>query len=434
MQHKTRIIVLGAGFAGIQAALILERTLDSAHFEVVIINKRPVHIYRPDLYEIATAFNKEITEECKTQLKDSVAIPLKRIFKNKQIRFIQDVVEGIDPRGKIIVLRENERLHFDYLVCSLGSVINYYGIPGLEEHAHVLKTATDAVELSCSLDALFYERWRKQIFEPLNVVIGGGGATGVELVCELAGFIDKLCTKYSYKKERVSITVIEGSGALAGTHQHGTRLILKRFAALGITCKLHTCIREVHQQSVLIESEGDRRTLPYDFLMWAGGVKPNPVMHASFLEDSLRVNEYLQLPTYPFIFAAGDNVLITDTLTGKRAPLLAQLAVDQGTLAGKNLAAYIKGNAENRRHVRKQGVAAGVVRQPMRPYIMRFKGMVIPLGGKTALFQRGGFELQGSLLWFLRRLIDLHYSMTILPRWYAIRRWIKTTFLFMKND
>ncbi|MBP9717790.1 NAD(P)/FAD-dependent oxidoreductase [Candidatus Gracilibacteria bacterium] len=421
MKYKKRVVILGAGFAGIQTAITLEKLLDKKTAEIVIINKRLEHIYRPDLYEIATAYNKDITDECKIELKESVAIPLKKIVHSRNVRLIQDTVIAIHEKKKKVVLENGGDLHFDYLVVTLGSVINYFNISGLEERAHTLKTVTDAIKISCDLDHLFYQFWSTKKAKDISLIIGGGGATGVELACELVGYMDKLCEKYAYRRERVTIKLIEGSPALVGGDIDMTKAILQRFKKLNIICLRETFITKLDEKKVYLkDSQGIESTSPCDFFIWTGGVKPHPLIQESFSgqlspRGGVMVNEFLQMTNYPEIFAGGDNAHIVDEKSAKPVPWLAQLAVGQGHLIGENIAALI-------------------TEKPMKHYKFHIKGIVIPLGHKYALFKHNKTILIGMSMWLLRRLIDLKYAMSVLPKWYAFQKWWKATTLFSRND
>lgn len=407
------IVILGGGFAGLRTALFLSKKLPrSSPYRVLLVDERPVHLYTPDLYEIATAYHDEITEACLTKLKDAVAIPFPKIIRGKRIEFIRDRVLKISPEKNSVELKQRGALTFDFLVIALGSVVNYYGIPGLEEYASPLKTLLDGLAVNCHLDMHFHNLWKKELKKEVSIVVGGGGATGVEFACELPGCLDKLCKKYHYPREHVLITVIEASPELTGQGEKVTKVILKRFQKLGIQPLLNTFIKKVDLEGVHLETaQKEKSILPADLLIWTGGVKPHPLIRESFStvakNGGLIVNEYLQCPAFPNIFAAGDDA--------SAAPMLAQLAFDQGKIVAKNILAQIEG-------------------KKLKPYRVHFKGVITPLGGKYALLKNGNFVFKGRLIWMLRRLIDLRYALSILPFWHALKKWIHDTNVFVGND
>ena len=426
MTDKNKIIAIaGAGFAGLRAALTLVKKLPTNGYDIVLIDEHDTHIYTPDLYEIATAFNEKITQECLTNLKDTVAIPYRKILRNKPIRFVRNSITQIDPAGKKLMLKKGGAFVFDYLVVALGSVVNYYGIEGLKEHSYALKTITDALAINCYLDHFFQTKWQKGSEKIISIVVGGGGATGVEFTGELPNSIDKLCKKYECPRSQVRITLVEGSQQLTGQGKKVTSIILEHFKKHGIICKLGTRIKKVGENVVHISrGDGAINELPMDILIWAGGVIPNPLIRASFphivaKNDALLVNEYLQNEKFPFIYAAGDNAFFVDSLSSKTAPLLAQVAFDQGAVIGHNIAAELTGGTKKK-------------------YKLRIKGVIIPLGGKYAILKTGSngksSVLEGFFIWMLRRFVDLRYALSILPFRYAVKKWIHDMHIFVKND
>lgn len=430
--QKKRIVILGAGFAGLGAAVCLARKLRShPKIEIILVDEKEHHIYTPDLYEIATAYNKNITEECLTKLKETVATPIPKILsRTRGVEFIRDQVIAIKPGEKAsgstghearreVALKHKGTIPFDFLVLALGSVKNYYNIPGLDQFSYPLKSLTDALGVCCHLDIYFHSLWKNETKKEVNIIVGGGGATGVEFACELPGYMEKICAKYNYPREHVKISVIEGSCELTGQGEKVTALISKRFQKLGIKVQLSTFIKEVKANSILTQS-GDKKTeRSMDILIWTGGVMPNPLIRESFTEvsknGSLLVNQFLQSEKFPYIFAGGDNACFLDAKTGRPLPMLAQVAFQQRQTIATNIVAEIMG-------------------QKKVPYKPAIRGVIIPLGGKYAFLKKGNFIFRGFFIWVLRRLVDLRYFISILPFRQALKKWIHDTNVFVGND
>lgn len=419
--QKKTIAILGAGFAGLRVALSLQKKLALYHeYKLIIIDQNDVHVYTSDLYEIATAFHEKITEECLTKLKDTVAIPLSKIIPNGNIDTVRDKVIAIHPKERTVELEKNKTMQFTYLVLTLGSVVNYYDISGLRQFSYPLKTLTDALAINCQLDHYFQTLWKKETQKKIHIVVGGGGATGIEFACELPGCIKKICKKYAYPYEQVEITIIEGSNQLGGQGEKVTARILKRLEKFNIKVLRSTLIKYVTVDSIHAKSSsGSSLTLSMDILIWTGGVMPNPIIKASFSEISetggLKVNEFLQHEKFPYIYAAGDNAHVTNKKTGEPMPMLAQVAFRQGKIIARNIIADINKN-------------------PKKSYSQILKGVIIPLGGEYAVIKKGDFVFAGFTIWVLRRLIDLWYAISILPFTYALRKWIHDTNVFVEND
>lgn len=413
-----RIVILGGGFAGVRCALDLCKKINKED-EIVLVNRRPYHVYRPDLYEVASAFYPEITETCKAQLSETAAIRLNKIFEHKPVRIIIDTVSEIDIQGRKVLLEANKKINYTYLIVALGSSINDYGIAGLKEHAHTLKTVTDALALCCHVDGLFYERWKENDISPLAIIIGGGGATGVEYACSLKGYVHKLAHKYKLPKEIAHIKIIEAGKYLGGQQEEGTEKIIKRLEINGITVERNARIISVEKNTITINSEKQNHTLTHSLFVWSGGVIPHPLIKKYFRDCDIRggvhVNEYLQTIENSSVFACGDNAYIFDSVTQKSAPLLAQCAVKQGALVAKNIVNLI-------------------AKRALQPYALNITGIVIPLGKKFAILTYKNHSISGRMVWWLRRLIDLTYAMSILPWWYAFKKWFATNKIFAQND
>jgi NADH dehydrogenase len=422
--RKKRIVILGAGFAGLRTALDLaKRIKDIPGYEIILIDKRSVHMYTPDLYEIATAFVDDINDECLTELRETVAIKIPTIIKRKPITFIHDKVLELDPKKKTIGLKKRKaKLKYDHLVLALGSVSNYYGIPGLKQFSYPLKTVKHAIVINCHIDQYFQVLWKKGVKKEVNFVIGGGGATGVEFAGELQSLIKKLCKKYGYPRSKVKITLIQGSGELVGAGKSFSKKIEKRLKSHRVKIMLNTFITGAEAGKVTIKpKKGRAKKIPSDMMIWAGGVKPHPLITRCKLKcnkyGAVEVDEFLQAKHYKNTYAAGDSAEFIDPKTERQAPWLAQVAEAQGVVLAKNIIANLND-------------------QPLTTYKVRIKGIIIPVVGRYAIFKSGGGKLMfsGSQFWLLRRLVDLRYALKLLPFHKAVHKWWHATNIFLKND
>ncbi len=428
---KKKILILGAGFAGLRVALDLAKQKSKIpDHEIVLVDKRDVHIYTPDLYEIATAFIPKITEECLSQLKETVAIKIRTLINEKPITFLQDKAIKWDPAKKIITLRKHGKLSYDYLVLALGSVSNYYNIPGLEQFSYPLKTVKHAIGIQCDLDHYFQYLWKENRKKAVNLVIGGGGATGVEFGGELPRYVDKLCQKYQYPREKVRITLIQATNELVGAGERFSKRIQKRLEKAGVAVKLNTLITSAYAGEISVRNFSlippfkkvpKEAKLFCDMLIWAGGVKPHPFLLRQKLKaektGAIEVEKNLRAKDFKNVFAAGDMAHFIDPKTKKIAPLLAQVAFAQGAVVAHNIVAALTGG-------------------DLKSYRLKIKGVIIPVAGKYAIFKAGtGRRAYGGFIfWILRRLIDLYYAMSIMPPLKAFAKWWHATNIFVKND
>src|SRR5258708_3534081 len=179
---EVSIVVAGAGFGGVRAALDLAKNLPSA--KITLINNNPYHCFNPNLYELAAI---KLQHEGKLEfqnLQGAFSIPLELIFQNSQVEVIIQKISQIDLEQKQVWIGTHQ-LKFDFLVLSLGSKTNYFGVPGAKDFSHPFKTAEDALNIHNDLEE------RVSMGQLPKVVIAGGGFTGVEIAGQLKEFLPK---------------------------------------------------------------------------------------------------------------------------------------------------------------------------------------------------------------------------------------------------
>ncbi len=419
--ERKKIVILGAGFAGLKVTQELQKKLCHKDYDIILVDKNNTHLFRADLYEVATAFNEEITEECLLILKNTIATPISDLINETRVTFLHDCVEKINAKKKEIQLKNNGKLDYEFLVVALGSVTNFFNVPGLEENSLPLKTIQDGLRINCHLDQFFLDLWKKKEKKDIYISIGGGGATGVEVAAELANSVKKLCKKYKYPKSKIHIQIIEAGSTLAALDKKGTELILERFKEKKIEVYLNHRIIKVSKNKIDIQNlQGEKIKLDSQLNIWTGGVKVNPIVADSIGEVSKRgaiyVNEFLQSKDYKKVYAAGDNAYFEDPdEPSKRLPMLASYANQQGKVIAHNILKEIYGGQRK---------------------IYKPKGelYILPIGGKFAIWKIGHKILSGTWVWMVRRLWTLKYDLSILPFFKAIRKWQHGSKIFVKND
>lgn len=286
MKH---VIILGGGFAGVRAALILKSRSSDVH--ITVIDKNAFHTFTPSLYEVATSEEPQ----------GNVAIPYKDIF-NESIELKQGIVKKVDPKDKKIVLNNNSELQYDYLIFALGSESADFGIPGIREYGIPLKTLDDAMQI------------KNVLKNAKKVVVGGGGFSGTEIACELATH-----------KSHLDITLIQGSPVVLKELGGGiSGLAKKRLEEGHVRLVLGERIKRVTKEAVELENG---RKFTYDVFLWTGGVRPSSLL------GKFEVNEFLQVNNFANIFAAGDVI----------SPGVARRAIKMGKVAAENVLSRITG-------------------------------------------------------------------------------------------
>lgn len=421
MKEKN-IVILGAGFAGLRVAKLLSKKIPKySGYKIKLVDKRNFHLYTPDLYEVATAFNEKITDDCLLRLRETVATPINNLIDHERVEFVFDRVLEVDFAEKKVRLGKYDELAYDYLVVAMGAQVNTFGIEGMEEYSYPLKTVGQALAINCGLDQYFHALWNKREHKkPLSITICGGGATGVETVAEMVLACNKLCEKYQYERKNITIQLIESGNDLLRFGEKGSAKVLKRLENLGVKVYLNNMVTKAAKESLNIKSkDGEEKTLVSHITIWTGGVKVNSIVAKSIGAKERRgaaiVNEYLQYKDNKDVFVLGDNAFIEDG-EGGPVPWLAQMAVKEADTVVANLCALLN-------------------KKDLKKFVAPRKiPVIIPVGGKYAFIKMGSVVLGGYIFYVLRRLVDLRYYLTIMPFSKAYGKWHRGKKIFEAND
>ena len=408
------IVVVGAGFGGVTAALNLAKKIESLKndYEIILIDRRHHQLYAPALYEIASIPRENVAD---ISLKSSVLIPIADIVKNKPIKFVCDELAGLDARNKRIFLKNTGELKYEFLILALGSETNYFDIPGLKEYGYPLKTFDDGVRLRNAFENMVKGR------DGIRVVVGGAGASGVELAAEFVNFVCDLKQKGldHQKKCDVRFTLAEGSPEiLPGFEPWVIDKAKKRLAQLGIKIKTNKIISSVSKNEIVF-NDGSKEN--YDILVWTGGVKGPEILRNFSLplsnKDSIVINEYLGVQDRNGnIFAIGDNSTLVNPATGKSLIWNVPVAEAEGRLVAKNIIREILG-------------------KPKKKFIpMKKYPFILAVGKKYAIADLVFIKFSGFLGWLLKQLVELRYLLFILPPGKALETWFKGLKYFSSND
>jgi len=333
MEQQTKnVIIVGGGFAGIQLAKKLAKD-DRFHITLVDINN--YHFFPPLLYQVATAFIEA----------SNISYPFRRMFQDQEnIRFYMGALQMVNPEENTIVTSTGT-LEYDYLVLSLGTETNYFGMENVKNNSVPMKNITDALHLRNHLLLTMEKAVRSQEREEkrklLNIVIAGGGPTGVEIAGMLAemGHYVKMKEYPEIKDLSAHIHLIDAAPSLLGpmstTAQVEAAKVLKK---LGVRIQLNTAVKDYVNGEVVL---GDGSTIPTNALIWTSGVigQEVPGLPAEAIGKGRRilVNEHNAVVGTHNIFSIGDICLqTTDKNFPNGHPQLAQVAIQQGELLAKN--------------------------------------------------------------------------------------------------
>ncbi|MFI5828926.1 NAD(P)/FAD-dependent oxidoreductase [Streptomyces sp. NPDC051578] len=374
---RSRILVVGAGFAGVECVRRLERRLSPAEAEISLVTPYSYQLYLPLLPQVAAGV---LTPQ-------SVAVSLRRSSRHRT-RIIPGGAIGVDPKAKVCVIRkitgETIDQPYDLLVLAPGSVTRSFDIPGLGEHARGMKTLAEAVYLRdhviAQLDLADASQDEAERTARLQFVVVGGGYAGTETAACLQRLTCHAATRYPrLDPSRIKWHLVDLAPKLMpelGDKLGKTALNILR--GRGIEVSLGVSVGEVDAEKVTLT---DGRVLPSRTLIWTAGVAASPLVGTLDTETSkgrLVVRPDLTVPGVDGVFALGDAAAVPDLATGGDAlcPPTAQHAMRQGRAVAESVIATLRG-------------------QTPRPYVHKDLGLVVDLGGKDAVSKPLGIELRG---------------------------------------
>lgn len=409
---KKKIIIAGAGFGGVTTALKLAKKLSglTAKYEIILLDRHHHQLYTPALYEISAISIKNAPDSA---LKSAILIPIADIIAGKPISALCDELVGLKTLEKKLLLQKSGELEYEFLVLALGSETNYFSIPGLKKHSLPLKTFDDALLLRDKIADLFQNK------NELRVVVGGAGASGVELAAEFVNFICAIKKEAIQNSCEVEFTLIEAlSEILPGFEPWAIKKTRKRLANLGITIKTEHAIVDVTEDEISFK-DGPKES--YDILIWTGGVKGPEVLKNCGLPLSDRgsalIDEYLRVRGKEnSIFAIGDNSTFTNLKTGTSLVWNVPVAEAEGKLAAENIIRIIKG-------------------QTLKKFIpLKKYPFVLAVGKKYAVADLVWLRFAGFSGWMLKHLVEFRYFLSILPFRKAVKTWLKSVKYSTSND
>jgi NADH dehydrogenase len=367
----TRVLILGGGFAGVGAA----RKLKHADAEVVVVDRHDYHTFQPLLYQLATGL-LETT---------AVGHSLRDLLEGQENTTVhKDTVTAVDLANRQVTFAELDPIAYDYLVFGLGAQVNFFGTDGAAEHAFPMYTLPHAVRLKDHL----LERWEAADRNPalvadgaLNVVVVGGGPTGVETAGALAElYRGDLARDYpNVKADDARVTLVEAGPELFSMFKPKLReYAAKALADRTVEVKTGTAVAAVSPTRVSLNSGEE---LKAHTLVWGAGLQGNELVQSLGVElgrgNRIAVGPDLTLADHPEVYVLGDLAAITDAKTDEVLPQLGSVALQSGEHAGETIARRIAG-------------------KKAEPFTYKDKGTMATIGRGAAVVQMlGGRTMTG---------------------------------------
>jgi NADH dehydrogenase len=369
---RPRVLVLGGGFGGIGAA----QKLKKSDVDLVLVDKNDYHTFQPLLYQVATGLLEQ----------PAVGHPIRDLVHGQDnARMHQDRVTAVDLDAREVQFAELKPLSYDYLVFGLGAEVNFFGVEGAADHAFPLYTLSDAVRLKNHVLRQWEAADKDQALiedGALNIVVVGGGPTGVETAGALAELYTGVFRKDypDVPEDAARITLVEAGPEIFSMFKPDIRnYAVEALTKRGVEVTTGEVVDSVTPLRVKLKSG---KELKAHTLVWGAGLQGNALVQSLGLElergNRIAVDGELRMPSHPEVFAVGDVAAITDTKTQQVLPQLGSVALQSGEHAGETIARLLEG------------------KEP-EPFKYRDKGTMATIGRGSAVVQMmGGRTMKGK--------------------------------------
>ncbi|WP_200975033.1 NAD(P)/FAD-dependent oxidoreductase [Echinicola sp. 20G] len=398
ISNRPKMVILGGGFAGLKLA----RKMIKSEYQVILLDKNNYHQFQPLFYQVATAALEP----------SAISFPLRRIFHNTpNVTFRMAEAQAVDQEQKRLYTNQGY-IDYDHLVLAMGADTNYFGMKNIMEYSTPMKTVSEALYIRNRIISNYEKAIniadvaaRKAL---MNVVIVGGGPTGVELAGAIAELRNNVFPKdypeLNFKNMRV-VLAEAGPKLLAGMSQEASEKAVVYLDNLGVEIMVNAAVEDYDGLTIKIK---DHESLETRTLLWAAGVKPN---HIKGLKEEqmipngrLKVNQFNQLSGTESIYVVGDLCVQTDEDYPRGHPQVAQVAIQQADNLANNFIAW----ADNR-----------------KPKAFKYKdlGSMATVGRKLAVVDLPFIKFQGFTAWITWLFVHLMAIVGVKNRIFIFLDW-----------
>lgn len=402
--QKKRVVIVGGGLGGLRLA----EDLYGSGMQVVLIDKNNFHQFPPLIYQIASAGIDP----------SSISFPFRQIFrKRKDFYFRMAEARMVDTEKKILQTSIG-KIDYDYLVLAAGATTNFFGNKNIKEWAIPMKTVPEAMGLRNALLSNFERALtcatEEERQELLNVVIVGGGATGVEIAGALSE-MKRYVIPYDYPdmdSSLMHIYLIEaGDRLLAGMSQDSSKKAYDFLKSMGVDIQFGKMVTDYRDHKVIMK---DGTEIPTRTFLWVSGIRANAMPGIS--EDHLgrgfrfKVDQFNRIPGLNDVFAIGDQCLqTTDPAYPNGHPQVAQVAIQQAKNLAKNIKRINEGHADD---------------NSLTPFKYNNLGSMATIGRNKAVVEIGKFHSQGFFAWILWLVVHLRSILGVKNKMMVLLNWL----------
>lgn len=405
---STKIVILGAGYAGIHAAKKLSKKYKKNNeVEITLIDKNPYHTLMTELHEVAGG---RVPEE-------SVKIELYRIFNKTKVNVVVDYIENVDSENNIVKTAQGE-YEYDYLMIGMGSEPAFFGVPGVKENGFTLWSLEDALKIKAHIKdrvkEASFERDANKRKRMLTFVVAGSGFTGIEMAGELLEWKTTLAREYRVDESEIRLLVVEAMSTILNMLDRKQADKAEKYMVKhGVEVLKDSPIVDVSKTDIKLK---DGTVIPTETLIWTCGIQANQDLNELEVKKAragrYSTNKYMQADEKENIYVVGDLAYV-EVEEGKGNPQIVEAAEQTGTTAAKNIIASI----ENKEKVE------------FKP---NYHGFMVSIGGRYAVADLMGVKLSGFFAMIMKHIINMVYLLGVNDV-HAVYNYLQHEFFSMKE-
>lgn len=381
-QDRKKVLVLGAGYAGLQTVTKLQKELSADEADITLINKNKYHYEATWLHEASAG----------TLNYEDLIYPIESVIKEDKVKFINAEVTKIDRNAKKV--ETNHGIYdYDILVVALGFESETFGINGMKDYAFQIENIETARKLSRHIEDKFanYAASKEKDDKDLAILVGGAGFTGIEFLGELTERIPELCNKYGVDQNKVRVTCVEAAPKMLPMFSDElVNYAVNYLEDRGVEFKIATPIVACNEKGFVVKINDQEQQLEAGTAIWAAGVRGSKLMEESFegvKRGRIVTKQDLTIEGHDDIFVIGDVSAFIPAGEERPLPTTAQIAMQQGEHVAKSIKNILNG-------------------QTATDFEYVDRGTVCSLGAHDGVGIVYGRDITGKKAAFMKKVID----------------------------